>query len=303
MPTLKIKHSPASINTRLAKLYEEYISDCSMSDQVKHFFPYSSSMIRSCIRADKQGTILDIKLLDGHEEFKLAPELENEFFDILELECIVDVYRNGNNNFTLEQNEQIDIICYCNRLKAAVMQRRLDIPCKIDFSGVLNDEKLSLLINALENYPDTAWHKSSSGWASLAAAFLLADIIETKIDFSEKTTEDIDQYWNKRYHDAISFALKAAESAPAYKEAAHMLLLHIKAVAGEYYPDIKQRMNTVLLEPNIATFNLFKREPVQALLQYKDNFFNMKFTQENEGLNSHENTALSKLENRRGNTL
>lgn len=298
MPNVKITHSPASIHTRISKLFEEYIRYCSMSDQVKLFTPYSYSQFNSCQRREQQGEVLDIQgLFDGFEEKKefvgIVFDIESEFFDILELKCIVDVYRDRN-KFTAEQNEQIDMICYCNRLKAAANAQRLTIPCTIKFPDILSDKKFSSLINTLENYPDPGWHCSSSGWASLAAAFLLADIIETKIDLSEKTTEDIDQYWNKRYHDAISFALKAAESAPLYKDAAHMLLLHIKAIAGEYYPDIKQRMNTVLLEPNIETFNRFKREPVQALLQHKGNFFNIKISQENEEVNPQKNKTLGK---------
>ena len=78
-----------------------------------------------------------------------------------------------------------------------------------------------------------------------------------------------------------------------------MLLLHIKAVTGEYYLDIKKRIDMMLLEPNIETFNRFKRDSVQALL-CKDNFFNIKFLKENEESNSQENKTSTNLTNRLG---
>jgi hypothetical protein len=279
MPSLKNEQPYAAIITRINKLYQDYCFDCSLSDQVKHFEPYRHSNLMRFMTDGECGRILDIKQLNtgsyGHS-------LENEFFDIIVLNCIVDVHRDRN-KFTVEQNELIDLICFCNRLNLAFIQDQLKIPCNINLPETLSGEKFTLIIAALESHRHQKFTVHSTGAVSLAAAFLLADVIETNVDLSEKTDKEADEYWHKRYNDAISFATKAVEFTPSLKGSADMLLLHIKAIAGEYYPDIKQRINHLELESDIETFKFYKREPVQALLQYPGSLLAIKSSEVSDG--------------------
>jgi hypothetical protein len=269
---------------RTKSLFLQYQEEMQMYDQIRHFYPYPHSQFRKCIIIEERRKILDInKFMKKDTSWNILCEenrdLESEFFDILILEDVIDVIRDRN-KFTLELNEQIDIICYCNFLIQASLNDGLKIPCEISLPDMLSDQKFSTVIHALEEY--------GSGSALLAAAFLLADIIETNLNLSGKTTEAINEYWNKRYHDAITFAQKAIEISPSLQGIADTLLLHIKAVAGEYYSDIKQRINTHLLEPNIETFKYFKKDPVQTLL-YGGNFLGQSISQIHEEFYREEN--------------